>query len=45
MTGEPKKPARTKAPADDQRADGDQMRRNFPNAVLLRTEGERWVIP
>jgi hypothetical protein len=23
----------------------DQMRRNFPTAVLLRTEGERWVIP
>jgi len=23
----------------------DQIRRNFPNAVLLRTEGERWVIP
>jgi len=23
----------------------DQIRRNFPSAVLLRTEGERWVIP
>lgn len=23
----------------------DQMRRNFPTAVLLRTEGGRWVIP
>ena len=23
----------------------DQIRRNFPTAVLLRTEGERWVIP
>jgi len=25
--------------------DEDQIRRNFPTAVLLRTEGERWVIP
>jgi len=25
--------------------DEGQIRRNFPTAVLLRTEGERWVIP